>query len=395
MELYILDDQLRRIAVIDWFESLIWTEREAAIGDFDLLIVSTNDTRRQLREETLVTVNESYRVMKIENVESKEDSEGRLMLHVTGRSLEAIMLDRVAAQALSSLTTTPKWTMTDITAYDAAQFIFLERCQTNPLDPGDAIPELSTSPAATTIFAPFLPDTVPHPSDLLVIEFEPTTVYDAVKQICDSYRMGFRIVLNPTTRKLHFNVFTGRDLTSQQITHPPVIFSQDLDNLQGITSLKSIQNVKNVAYVFSQNGYKIVYGENVDPTISGMDRRALYLKVESDLAAGAELDALLTQKGREELSKYRALAGFDGEVPQYESYKYGVDYQLGDTVEMRTEDGYVNYMRVTEQIFVSDAEGDRSYPTLTVDMFVEPGSWLARGVNETWATADGEWADQL
>lgn len=394
MELYILDDQLRRVAVIDWFESLIWAEKITTYGDLELQIVSTNDTRRLLVEGTRVMVNESHRIMTIENVENSADSEGRLMLKATGRSLESVLLDRVAKNTLSNLTTEPKWILNE-TARDGALKIFLETCVTSTLDPGDIIPEMSVTPGPTTIFAPFLADTVPYPPDTLVIEFEPTSVYDVIKQLCDTYRMGFRLVLNPETNKLHFNVFTGRDLTSQQAVYPPVIFSPHLDNLQGITSLKSIQNVKNVAYVFSKNGYKIVYADGVDSSISGLKRKVMHVKVDSDLAAGTALDALLEQKGREELSKHRALAGFDGEIPQYEAYKYGVDYQLGDTVEMRTEDGYVNYMRVSEQIFVSDSEGDRSYPTLTVDIFVEPGSWLARGINETWETTDGEWADQV
>jgi hypothetical protein len=280
------------------------------------------------------------------------------------------------------------------TPHTLAIHIFFQMCDDAPLDPGDRITELAVTDPGT-IFPPFLPDTIAKPTDVIRIELEPTTVYDAVKAICDTYRWGFRLIRNGEYGGLHFNVFSGRDLTSQQALYPPVIFAPDLDNLQGVTSLKSIQNLKNVAYVFSDNGFAMVYADGVSNTISGLDRRVLYVKVDTDLTAGADLTALLEQRGREELAKHRALAGFDGEVPQYNSYRYGVDYQLGDTVEMRNEDGYTNYMRVTEQIFVSDAEGDRSYPTLTVDVFVEPGSWMARGVNETWEVADGEWDDQI
>jgi hypothetical protein len=119
--------------------------------------------------------------------------------------------------------------------------------------------------------------------------------------------------------------------------------------------------------------------------VSGFNRSVLTVKVEGDEAAGAALDTLLELKGKEALAKYRSLLGFDGEVPQFDSYKYGVDYNLGDLVEMRNEDGLTNQMRVTEQIFVSDREGERSYPTMTIDRFITPGSWLAWDYNQEWA----------
>ena len=80
-------------------------------------------------------------------------------------------------------------------------------------------------------------------------------------------------------------------------------------------------------------------------------------------------------------------------MPQNSTYKYGVDYGLGDLVELRDSSGNINVMRVTEQIFVSDKEGIRSYPTLTFDMLITPGTWLARPTNQQWADVTTEtWA---
>ena len=61
---------------------------------------------------------------------------------------------------------------------------------------------------------------------------------------------------------------------------------------------------------------------------------------------------------------------------------------------MQSGNGVTNNMRVTEQIFVSDENGTRSYPTLSVDLLITPGSWLAWDANEEWASAVGTWSEQ-
>jgi hypothetical protein len=52
---------------------------------------------------------------------------------------------------------------------------------------------------------------------------------------------------------------------------------------------------------------------------------------------------------------------------------------------MRNTDGVINNMRITEQIFVSDREGERSYPTLMLNVFITTGSWLSWLNNKVWS----------
>ena len=64
---------------------------------------------------------------------------------------------------------------------------------------------------------------------------------------------------------------------------------------------------------------------------------------------------------------------------------------------MRNDDGVTNQMQVTEQIFVDDKEGTRSYPTLTINTFIMPGTWSAWDFNKVWLDYDPSpetWADQ-
>lgn len=376
MELYILDALLRRTQVIDKFESLIWADRLRELGDFELTIHSTNESRKQLTVGTWLAMNESFSVMAIDTVEDRTDSEGRSILKVTGKSIEAILKDRVAKNTLSDLTTEPKWILTG-TPGDIARKIFHDICVVGTLNPGDVIPFIIEGSI-------FPEDTIAEPSDPITIELEPTTVYEAIKEICDLYDMGFRIVRNFDTSQLYFDVYSGSDRTTQQDELPAVVFSPDLDNLQDTTELTTVANYKNVAYVFSSVGFEVVYPLDIDPDIEGFERRVLVVKADDVNAETPDISAALIQKGKEELSKNRRFSAFDGELNQNSGYKYNVHYNLGDLVEMRNVDGVTNKMQVTEQIFVSDREGERSYPTLTINQFIQPGTWLAWDYNQVW-----------
>jgi hypothetical protein len=164
--------------------------------------------------------------------------------------------------------------------------------------------------------------------------------------------------------------------------------------MKNTTEVNSITEYKNVAYVFSKFGSEIVYADNVTAETSGFARRVMFVDANDvDEPAGANLTSILRNKGLDALAKARPITAFDGEIDQYTEYKYGRDYYLGDLVEMRNSDGATNQMRVTEQIFVSDGEGDRSYPTLAVESYIMPGTWSSWG-NDTWAGGGEEvWAE--
>jgi hypothetical protein len=380
MELYTLDSLLRREQVVDRYESLIWTERFAAFGDFELLLHSTLENRTMFKTGTKLALNESYRVMTVETIEDKTNADGVSLMTVKGRSLEAILEDRVAKKTLSDLTVEPQWGITG-TVGAITDAIFRCTCTnvtTEYLDPADVIPFYVQG----TIFPA---DTIALPTEQITVWLDPETVYKTIKDLCDLYDIGFRLVRNFDTSQLYFNIYAGSDRTTSQTTLSPVVFSPDLDNLQNTTELTSIETYKNVAYVFSPVGFEIVYPLGIDPTIDGFERHVLLVHA-TDIEEGDPVvaSAMMVRRGLDELSKNRQYSAFDGELNQNSAYKYGLHYNLGDLIEMRNVDGLTNKMQVTEQIFVSDKEGERSYPTLAINQFIEPGSWLAWDYNQVW-----------
>lgn len=378
MELYTLDASLRRSEVIDTFETVIWTERFRDMGDFELHVESTPENRKLLSPGTKLATNTSYRMMEIETITDKVNDDGKKVLQIVGPESVRVLEDRLAKATLDNLATDAAWVLTD-TPGNIARKIFTDICVTGTLSEWDKIPYIQPGtilPAST----------IPEPSEIVTLTIDPQSVYAAIKQICDTYDLGFRLVRNFDMSQLYFDIYAGSDRTTSQTILPPVVFAPELDNLQNTTELSTYAGSKNVAYVFSDQGFVEVIAEGVDPEVTGFERKVLLVKADNleGTPTTTEITDYLTQKGTEELAKYRPLSAFDGEINQNSTYKYGVDYNLGDLVELRNDDGATNRMRVTEQIFVSDEQGDRQYPTLAMNLFITPGSWLAWDYNQMW-----------
>lgn len=387
MDIYILDSLLRRETLVDRYISCIWTERFSSAGDFELTLLSTPANRQLFKEGVMLACNLSNYVMRVATVEKKTTDQDGPIIIVKGLSLEALLEDRVAFGVLDDLTTAPKWTLTGPPATVARQ-IFHDICVTGILNVADRIPFIFEGS--------FLPaDTIPEPIDPITAELEPQSVYSAIKYICDSWGLGFRLLRNGDASQLWFDVYSGSDRTTKQTTLSAVLFTPELDNLQNPSELSSVDGYKNCAYVFSPAGFEVVYPPNVNPATSGFERHVLFVNATDVTSDNPNVSAALIQRGQEELASHRSFAAFDGEINQSSVYKYGVHYFLGDLVEVRNDDGVTNDMRVTEQIFVSDSEGERAYPTLAVNTFINTGSWLSWQANQEWDDLTTEqWVDE-
>ena len=377
MDLFTLDPLNRRQYVIDQYQSLIWTERWQAYGDFQLNIQSTYGARSILKPDTWLALDRSDYVMRIESVEDDDNSDGSRNLIVKGRDISSLFDDRFV----------PRYSYTTMTPGDTARNMFHQVCVSGTWDAGDIITGITEGT--------FMPaSTILEPADPITIDFsDPTaTLFDGmVTQILTKYDLGFRILRKDSTGGLYFDVYAGSDRTTDQTTLTPVVFSVQLGNLQNTKELTDISKAKNVAYVKKDTGaYQIVYGTGVDPTTAGFERRVM--QVDASSLTGGTTDQF-TAAGLEALAGARTSFLFDGEVSQQSQYVYGRDYNLGDLVEQQNIDGIVTNMRVTEQIFSSDNTGEKHYPTLVANETINAGSWLAWNNNKAWFDLDSDTTD--
>lgn len=387
MDIYALNSSRRREHVVDRFESFIWTERFATYGDFEIHLRSTQAFRDIFNEGRWIVQNGSYRVMVVDTVEDTEDEQGKDGLKVVGRSLEAVLEQRIAAYGVEQLRRNDKWAV-EGTPGDILRFIFLKICIEGLLDTRDTIPDV------TMDAFPYMPKgSIPEPQNSIKLDLELKSIYEVYVDICTTYNIGFCLLLNPVDQMLHFQVITGTNRTSAQSEVDPIVFSPEMDNLVKPSELTSSSNYKNVAVVVSEYGMLEVYANGASHQAKGFDRRVLLVKA-SVKADDPNKEAIMQQAGLEELAKHRRVMAFDGEVTQ-RGHRYAVDYFMGDITEMRKHSGVANYMRVSEQIFVDDAEGERTYPALSLEAYIAAGSWYGYPNNDAWYDVDPDttWHD--
>ena len=212
MDIYLLDNQLRRTTIVDLYKSLIWTERYSEYGDFELVLHNTRNNLNLFQNGTRIRIAKSNRIMEVETVSVKEDADGAETLTVTGRSLEFVLINRCH----------PKWDYGPGTPSAIANAIFKDLCITGIVSVDDRIPQLVegiSSPAGN----------IPEPTEEITMTLGPGKIYETIKQICDIYNLGFRIIRNGEDPvSLYFEVYTGDDRTSTQNLKPAVIFSKSL-----------------------------------------------------------------------------------------------------------------------------------------------------------------------
>lgn len=405
MELYTLDANFNRQEVIDVFESLIWTERYSEIGDFELDISTSVRMKGLLRPGVWLAMNESNRIMNVETVIDSIDADGKQMLKVTGVSMESILKQRLTEPPGAVWGLFKDYMYLGFPA-DIVRQLFTHNCIEPYLD-SNRYHFLSTSPQ------PIYPkSTIPEPGDSIYYKRELKSLFDSMKDIMDAFWLGFRILRDPVTAVIYWDVYAGNDRTASQTTWPAIIFSHNLNTLENTREISDISNYKNVfamglgvnsmggpgpLFVY-EDGRTAAYIQEPLDAPKGLARRVVGAIVETSSDDPNNLSPLDQgySYGKINLGKYPKIYALDGEVNQYGDYIYDVDYNLGDRVEMQASDGFRGRMIVTEHIFVADGEGERSYPTLTLENSSMPGAWATYDPNGTWSTrsTDETWSTE-
>jgi hypothetical protein len=118
----------------------------------------------------------------------------------------------------------------------------------------------------------------------------------------------------------------------------------------------------------SQTQIAVVYLPGASTT-TGWNRRALMIDA-SDINvadySAADLLKALTQKGLDALANNNYVKMMDGQLVPQKLYTYGIDYGLGDVIELRGDSATSQKARITEYIYAQDSTGERAYPTLSV-----------------------------
>lgn len=354
MDTFILDTAYKAVAVLDTFQSRIWTDRYNRYGDFEVYIPAIMPVCSFLQEGYyLYSPDLSDRMMIIEDIQLKCDPEDGDFYTVTGRSLESILARRVI------------WGYREIKGnLQEGIKALLNENVINPTKMTRKIPNFefrdSTDSRITSL--------------TLDAQYFGDNLYEVIAAICDEKSLGFRVLPNFTNGGLIFELFKGVERALDQTANPYVIFSPDFDNFISSNYLETTSNYKNVALVGADgegSARKCIdaFEGNTEP--SGLSRRETFTDAygvsKNEETTEEDYNKQLKQKGLEELADLKVTKAFEGEIDSSRQYVYGRDFGIGDVVQVTNNYGQSGKSRVSEIVMSEDDTGFIITPTFTAE----------------------------
>lgn len=341
LNVFILDSDFERVAVIDSYSSFIWSDRFDEAGEFELKVPYDHlpDVIREcIVHDNYVSIDQSDRIMVIEKIEDNTDDNGITEMVVSGRSLESILDRRIYLT---------KTEFTDANVQDSI-YAFLYANIINPAEEKRKINNFVFSESEDERITELtFSDT-----------FDKDDIYEIISSICKDAHIGFKMVLNEQ-KEIVFSLYVGNE-------EPTVTFSPYYDNLRNSNYYSSIEDYKNVMYVSKDNedeGYFTIIRGNEE---SGLKRREVHVN-ESELKSnksGTVPSSYLYTKGERKLENdYKIKTAFDAEIIPGVMFNYIDDYNTGDHVILVNTHGNSKEVYISEVAITRDENGLTILPT--------------------------------
>jgi hypothetical protein len=339
---------------IEDFESMVWTERFNAFGDFELTMKKSKKNLARYAPGDFI-FNDGPTVMMLETRDTTEPN----LIKYTGRSLEAFLKFR---GNLSPGSQGERLTGT----YKQLMRYFVNRYCIDATTAGvNKLPNL------------YLPTEDTSGTINQDIEVRRGTIYDIVKSLADAGGLGFAIERRAQSNGAYLLAFTTKSGANTSYNPDDSFYTEASEangKLLNVKELESSANYKNHAYIVGAKEVHNYYPPGIPSTISGWAKRTLLVNA-TDIDTGTpSLDwSLLRLRGIEALAEYnnRYIRMVDAEVPPptLGNLRTSTGYIVGQTVLIRKRDGGRTPMLVTEVVHSQDSEGYRSTPT-----FVDPSN---------------------
>lgn len=337
-------------------DSVIWVDRYNKEGEFEIYAKFSYELLSLLQQGYYLLSSDSDHMMVIETIEVRTNPETGNKIIIRGRSIESL-LDRRIILEQTLINSSLQSGIQTILNNEVISSRFAERNY-----PYFSF-SVSTDPAVT------------GPS--LMAQFYSENVLDVVKTLCQQANLGFKIIVNASNYMV-FSLYAGKDRSYEQTTYPYVVFSPSFENLISSEYFSSIKGKKNFALI--KGDPMVPTGPSYNNQIwtsdvgTGLNRLEMFVDA-SDLAKeyqdttnqipDATYYNQLKQRGWMELLQWVDITAFDGQVDLRNTYKYRVDFDLGDIVQLIDAFGNNETVRVTEVTISENVNtGYSVYPTL-------------------------------
>ena len=348
LNLYVFNTAFRRVAIIDKYSSLIWSDRYDDVGDFELTLPYESKYKSIFIKDYYCSTDYSDRWAVIEKIQIDNDEENNATMIISGRQLECI-LDRRIVLGKTDFGDDKK----EVSLQDSIKTLLNK----NIISPSDASRKISNF-----IFQASTDKAI---TDLKISEsFNGNSLFDAIYGICKDKHIGCKILIDSSNRFV-FSLYAGRDRSRSQSTNSYVIFSPYYDNLKNSSYFSSNEDYRNVMIV-SKSENKFITVPLASSVPSGLSRREVMEDVSSlkENKDGNLSDKQIQTKAKKKLKEeYKMKTGFEGDIVPDVMYKYRTHYNVGDRVQFEDAYGNSEVIYISEVVISSDENGLSILPT--------------------------------
>lgn len=353
MNVYVMDESLKRVGVIDSYRSIIWTRRYYEAGDFELFLDATQENIDLCKKNRFLYREGDYEdgvfksVMIIRYVQLNTSIDDGDTLLLQGPDLKSIVGRRII------------WNQTILSGTLEANIRSV--ISSNIINPSIAARKINN----------FILGDQMGGTPTVQIQSTGDAIDTWLTEQITPYEIGYDVQIRDG--QFVFLLYKGLDRSYEQSANPYVIFSPDFENLLASDYVESQIDTKNFALVAGEGeGSARTVTTVGNNSLSGLDRIELYVDArdiskttDSGTLTPAQYVAQLQTRGREKLAEFQDVQVFEGEVEAETNFIYGVDYFLGDKVQVVNEYGIGAAARIVGIIDAEDTAGRTVVPTFS------------------------------
>ena len=353
--IYILNREFETIRVVDDYSSFIWTKFYRGYGECELYMgVSDSILADALIDNYIQFEDDPGYLMIIKSLNIVTDIDQGNMIKISAVGLEFILTQRIV------------WGL-ELYKGSINEGIFYlinsNCCSTTNKLRQFSNPALGIDVKVDPKIKAIKIDT----------QFTGTNIYDMVMDLCNEYDIGFDIRFEENPTMFVFRLYLGKDRSYEQDENTYVVFSIDYDNLVSSNYTETEIEYKNEALIGGEgeginrryiNASKGTEQSSYKRYEMFVDARDISSEVDGGTLTNSQYLSILRERGTNKLNEQNKKTEFDSEILPDVSFKYGIDYFLGDIVQIENEYGMKHRSIIDSVIFADDSSnGTTTIPT--------------------------------
>lgn len=370
-DVLVYDDNWELQTVIDNYESLVWTDKAKACGDFELYMYYDPDLWKTIKLGTFLRIQDSEHTMMVSKRDLKDTFEDAPRMIFTGKSMEYITSRRVVYKQID-VTETPGNIVNKLLDENCIDGPFLQQFAPDPSNPNKKYRGITGLYRDESNWQQEMGDVQ------ISKQYLGQNIYEALSDIVATYSspMCYIFVHHTDDNKWRWRLGTGIDRSWNQGTNEWVTFSSNFNNLKSSEFVQDNDKYANAFYVTGADPgdgkprITIPIERTSDDTshggfISGMNRVEKWidgsnvkLKDENnnDVPYQQYANELLSY-GHAAMREYVTETTFAGDVDPNVQWVYMRDYYIGDIVNVFDDMGNGAWCAIDGMTLTADKNG--------------------------------------